>query len=144
MTVKKYLLLHLALTLLVCIGAFFLVRTMYGAEFLWLTYLAIALTSLPSLLVFVLVSRGLQKPFKFFLSFVVGGMFMKMLIGIIAMVSIGVYGERDQLFFFAVTFMLGYLVFTSLEVTSLMRKNREVQIAAEEEKKISDNQDKNS
>lgn len=144
MTLKKYLLIHIGLTILVCAAVIWPVLHYFSPDFFWLAYLAIGLTSSTSLLAFVLVFRALDKPFKFFLNFVVGGMFAKMLVGIIAILSLGLNLPKDKLFFFAVVFLICYLIFTTLEVTSLMRKNKALKANSNEEEKISDNQHKSS
>lgn len=135
---------HLGLTLIVCLGVIYPVIHFYGAGSLWLAYLAIGIASLGSLLAFTLVFKAMEKSFKSFLTFVVGGMFSKMLAGIIAIVSLAMAVDKKTLFFFAVAFLLSYLVFTTLEVTSLMRRNKEVLEKEKEEKKITDDRHKNS
>ena len=144
MTLKKYIWLHLALTVLVSLGTTFPIQNMYGAHFLWLAYLAVALTSLPSLLAFFLVFRALEKPFQFFLNFLIGGMLMKMLIGITAIISLSFWVPRENLKMFAVIFLICYLLFTTLEVTSLMRKNKQLKQGREDPKKTTDNHHKDN
>ena len=144
MTLRKYLLIHIGLTLLVCLGVVFPVIQYFSPDYFWLAYLAIGLTSSTSLLAFVLVFRALDKPFKFFLNFVIGGMFAKMMVGIMAIIALGLNLPKDKLFFFAVMFMIGYLIFTTLEVTSLMRKNKTMKTDLNKEKKIPESEHKGS
>jgi len=90
------------------------------------------------------VVKSLEKSFQFFLNFVLGAMMAKMLVGIIVIISLGLSIAREKLIFFTVLYLIGYLVFTTLEVSALMIKNRQVIQAKKDQEKISDDQHKNS
>ncbi len=70
-----------------------------------------------------LTYTGLEKRPTLFMSYLMGAMMIKMLVGILAILIIGIK-FREHLATFALSYISSYFAFTGFEVYGLMRKLR--------------------
>lgn len=78
---------------------------------------------LPTLVAYSLTYTGLRQETKGFIGFLMGGMFLKMLIGIVFVVIVALQFP-DVKIPYVVSYILCYFAFTGFEVYALMRKLR--------------------
>ena len=120
----KYTLIHLGITGLVMTAAWFLIQDDPGPKAAKFSLIAAGLTSLTSLLAYIVVYTSLDKNPKMFMSYLFGGIFIKMMTGLTAILLV-TWKAKEMAIPFAITFLLSYLVFTSMEVIFLLKKSRE-------------------
>ena len=85
--------------------------------------IAILISYLSGLAAYALAYTGLEKKTTGFLAFLMSGMFLRMLVGLVAIIIVSLK-FRPVLIEFVVSFFVTYFIFTAFEVYSLMRKLR--------------------
>lgn len=121
----KYIFLHLGVTILGMVAAWFLLQDDPGPKAAKFSLFAAGITSMTSLFAYLVVYTSLDKNPKMFMSYLFGGIFIKMMTGLTAILVV-TWKSKEMAIPFAVTFLVSYLVFTSLEVFFLLKKSREV------------------
>ncbi|MCI4670827.1 MAG: hypothetical protein MRZ79_22015 [Bacteroidia bacterium] len=78
---------------------------------------------LPTIVAYSITYSGLEKETTAFIGRLLGGMLVKMLIGVLSIVLVALQFReiRDE---YVVSYMISYFVFTGFEVYGLMRKLR--------------------
>ncbi|MEL6628650.1 MAG: hypothetical protein AAFQ83_10920 [Bacteroidota bacterium] len=91
------------------------------------SFAAIAIAALvaflPTLVAYTLTYTGLRQETKGFIGFLMGGMLLKMLIGIVFVVIVALQFPEVKVEY-VVSYMVAYFTFTGFEVYALMRKLR--------------------
>ena len=126
LTLKKYLLIHLGVALILAGGAFYPVWIKFDPDSVTAMYCGFGVAMLSSLLAFIIAFRGIERDVRKFMNYVVGGMLMKMMFGIGTIFIVALSFEKPIIRAYVISFFLSYLIFTSIEVWALMRKNASV------------------
>ncbi|MCB9231121.1 MAG: hypothetical protein H6581_05645 [Bacteroidia bacterium] len=120
----KFAALHLGLTAVLLVLAWFLVSSDPGPREAKFSLIAISITSLTSLIGYFIVYNSLESNPKMFTGYLMGSVFIKMFTGIAGIFLVS-WKISEMAIPFAVSFLGAYLVFTGLEVFFLMKKARE-------------------
>ncbi|MEO0899324.1 MAG: hypothetical protein AAFY71_23130, partial [Bacteroidota bacterium] len=88
---------------------------------------AVAIASLiafvPTIIAYSITYPGLEKETSGFMTRLLGGMLIKMLIGVLTIIIVAV-NYREVVGEFVVSYLISYFVFTGFEVFALLRKLR--------------------
>ena len=122
MKTSTYTGIHLGLTVLVA-GLSLLFTSTFIQEAQIYSIAALVLGSLLSLVAYIIVANGLDRNPRGFMTYVMGGMTLKMMVGLACMLAI-IFIKREMAMIFIVSFFVAYLIFTSLEIFALLRKNK--------------------
>ena len=74
---------------------------------------------------YAIVAKGLEKRPMQFTGYVMGGMMVKMMVGIAVILAVGLR-FKEHLLSYALTFVITYFAFTGFEVYGLIRKLRRI------------------
>ncbi len=112
-----------ALTLALGIGIFACSSSLFAAYNFKIMLIALFLSYISTLGVFILSYNVINKSFKLFMYAVLGSMIAKMALGIFFVILVGIKFKPHILPFVA-TYFFSYFLFTSFEVWGLMRNLR--------------------
>ena len=120
---SRYIWLHLGLTLLLIATGLVALAVEPAKQNTLLIEGAILLNSITSYVGYRISWYGLEKMPRFFMNYVLMGMFIKMMAGL-ATIMLLAWLLKEGVIPYAGAFMLSYLIFTALEVIYLMKKAR--------------------
>lgn len=124
MSLKRYLLFQFLITVVLAGGAYFPLKSGFGdSGKLPFVYIALGLSSLASVLSFVITYNGLSRSVRMFTSYIMGAMMGKLFFGLISITVVAIQFP-DFSAVYVVSYFAAYIIFTSFEVYALMRKLR--------------------
>lgn len=125
MPIKKFLLFQTLIVVLIGGGLFYPLYQGLGPEPTMFIYIAMGLSFLAGTLAYIITYNGIQKNVRFFTTYLIGGMLIKLFAGIISITLVGLTA-RPFAVPFALAYFISYLIFTSWEVYAILpaaRKN---------------------
>ena len=123
MSISRFVLICIASAGLLSLIAFLIGDSLFPEGALPFIVGGIALAALTTAASYAIVFRGLQRRIQQFTAYVMGGMMIKMFLGIIS-ISIIALKVKDITTHYVLTYFLCYFIFTGFEVVTLMTNLR--------------------
>jgi hypothetical protein len=85
--------------------------------------IAIILSAVSSMVSYAIVAAGIKIRVQRFMSYIMGGMMMKLFVGI-ASITVVAWKYKENASIYVLTYFVSYIIFTAFEVYTLMRNLR--------------------
>lgn len=123
MTTGKYILWTFGI-LFLCLAILVYPVTRYFTPDQWpFFWIAVALSAVSSMVSYAIVAAGIRIRIQRFMSYIMGGMMMKLFVGI-ASITVVAWKYKDYASIYVLTYFVSYIIFTAFEVYTLMRNLR--------------------
>ena len=123
MSILRFVSICIASAVLLSLIAFLLGESVYPAGAMPFIIGGIGLAAVTTAASYAIVYRGLKIRIQQFTAYIMGGMMIKMFLGIIS-ISVIALKFKDITTHYVLTYFLGYLIFTGFEVVTLMTNLR--------------------
>lgn len=123
-TIKKFILYQFIIALIVGGAAFYPLYVNVGAQATGFVYIAMALAFIAGALAYTITYNGIQKNVRFFTTYLIGGMLIKLFAGIFSITIIGL-ALREFAVHFALGYFGSYMIFTGFEVYAILPAARQ-------------------
>lgn len=123
MSIGIYAAMHFGLAGLIALGVFLGKGSLYPPESLGLMLFGVALAAVAGFVAYSITYSGIRRSVKLFVSYLIGGMLVKLMIGIFS-VTIVALRFKERAMEYVLTYFGAYFLLLGLEVFALMRATR--------------------
>lgn len=123
MSIGKFILRTFGILLLCVAGMLYPVTQWFAVRDWPFFFVAITLSSISTMVSYAIVYNGLRIRIQRFMSYIMGGMMMKLAVGIVS-ITIVALKFKESASVYVLTFFGSYIIFTAFEVYTLMRNLR--------------------